>query len=140
MTRFGIRHLSFALGDEKVWYRDLPNIEERIRTLDLPDEEELWNWGYCRRSSGDYDSHVAHGLSEAAGYISAAGIDVDVVLACGPFQNSTERFVDRISAELPKIDIDPGRVRPVHDRDCANVLQAVADAGELIRAGAKNVL
>ena len=141
MTRLGIRHLSFALGDEKVWYRDLPDIEERIRTLDIPDDEELWEWGYCRRSSRDYEAHIATGFDEVTRYVRSAGIGVDAVLACGPFQNSTEEFIERLSTGvLPNLDGAAGRLRRVDDRDCANVLQAVSDARELIAAGASNIL
>ena len=66
--RVGIRHLSITLGDQKVWYRDLPDIEERIRELNIPDEEELWNWGYCRapreiRRACHERLHGAHRLS-----------------------------------------------------------------------------
>lgn len=35
MNRVGIGHLSFALGDRQIWYRDLPDIEERIRRLEI---------------------------------------------------------------------------------------------------------
>jgi|GEM_PF-4087874 len=141
MTRFGIRHLSFALGDEAVWYRDLPGIEERIRTLDVPDEEELWNWGWCRRSTADYDTHVARGYAGVVDHLRTAGVAVDAVLVCGPFQNSTDHFVARLSADvLPSIGTPPERVRRVDDRDCANLLQAVADAREIFDGGAREVL
>lgn len=140
MRRTGIHHLSFALG-EKVWYRDLPDIEERILALNIPDEEDLWNWGWCRRSAGDYDEHVARGFTEAVEFIGGAGIAVDAVLACGPTHNDGDRFAAAIVRDvLPKIGVGAERLRRVDDRDCANVMQAVADARELIAAGADHVL
>lgn len=139
MRRVGIRHLSYVLGDQKVWYRDLPDIEARIRGLKIPDDEELWNWGYCRRSSGDYNVHVTRGFMQLTDDLNAAGINVDAVLVCAPFQNSNEDFMGVLDSEvLPKIAHDG--LRRVDDRDCANVVQALADARELIHSGYEHVL
>jgi 3-oxoacyl-[acyl-carrier-protein] synthase-3 len=137
----GIRHLSFTLGDQKVWYRDLPDIEERIRRLGIPDDEELWSWGYCRRSSGDYEAHVAGGFTEMAADLAAEGVEVDAVLGCAPFQNSAGQFAAALTARvLPEIAAGPGRLRMVDDRECVNVLQALAEARELIQSGHEHVL
>lgn len=141
MTRVGIRHLSFTLGEEKIWYRDLPAIEERIQTLQIPDDEELWEWGWCRRATRDYDAHVAHGYGDVVRYVQASGVRIDAVLACGPVQHDAERFAERLSADvLPQIDGAAGRLRRIDDFDCANALQGVADARALIASGAENVL
>lgn len=141
MTRLGIRHLSFTRGDEKVWYRDLPDIEARIRTLDIPDDEELWEWGYCRRSTSDFNAHVANGFDEVTQYVRSAGITVDAVLAGGLSQGNTDLFVERLTADVvPHIDGAAGRLRRIDDRNCANVLQAIADSRDLIAGGAQNVV
>jgi 3-Oxoacyl-[acyl-carrier-protein (ACP)] synthase III len=139
MTAIGIRHLSFEPGDQKTWYRDLPDIEERIRRLKIPDEEDLWNWGYCHRASDDFQAHVARGFARLTGELAAAGVEVDTVLVCGPVQSSTEELLRALdSGVLPKI-AHKG-LRRVDDRDCANVMQAIADARELLRDGAEHVL
>jgi hypothetical protein len=139
MSAVGIRRLRFELGDQKVWYRDLPDIEERIRGLKIPDEEDLWNWGYCRRSSDDFRTQVAQGFARLTGDLAAEGIEIDAILACGPFQNSTEELIGALDSGVLSKLAHKG-LRRVDDRDCANVLQAVADARELMRAGARHVL
>jgi hypothetical protein len=141
MSRTGIRHLSVTLGDDKVWYRDLPDIETRIRELNIPDEEGLWNWGYCRRWSADYDTQIAQGFAQTIAYVAAARIHVDAVLCCGPVQNSTDRFLDALaSGVLPKMATSADPVRRVERGECVNVLQALGDAKALIDAGHDHVL
>jgi hypothetical protein len=133
--------MSFMFGDQKVWYRDLPDIEEQMRELNIPDDEELWNWGYCRRSSGDYDAHVAGGFTDLISYLNAEAIEVDALLVCGPIQNSTECFVGALQAGLlPSISINPDQLRRVDHGECINVMQALAEARDLIRAGRKYAL
>lgn len=141
MIRTGIRHLSFALGDQRVWYRDLPEVEERIEQLEIPDEEELWNWGYCQRSTGDYRAHVARGFAEPVGHLAAAGIAVDAVIGCSPFQNSAEAFVAALASEvLPQVGVGQDRFHLIADRECVNVFQALAQAERRLRGGDGNVL
>ncbi|HEV7673033.1 MAG TPA: hypothetical protein VGQ12_00740 [Candidatus Angelobacter sp.] len=141
MTRLGICHISFTPGDQPIWYRDLPDIEEQIRLLNIPDEEDLWEWGYCRRSSGEYTAHVAGGFGDLMTYLSAEKIEVDAVLACGPFQNSAECFSDELRAGvLPGISIHPDKLHTVDDRECINVAHALAEARDLIYSGHRYVL
>src|SRR3954471_11104721 len=141
MTRVGIRRLSFTPGEQKVWHRDLPEVEERIQQLEIPDEEDLWSWGFCRRSAGDYRAHIARGFAEPVGYLAAAGIEVDAVIGCSPFQNSAEAFVSALSAEvLPKVGVGEDRLHLIADRECVNVFQGLAEAERLIRGGYGHVL
>jgi len=141
MTTVGIRHLSFTLGDQRVSYRELPDIEQRIRELNIPDDEELWNWGYCRRSSKDYPAFIVDGCGELFASLAAAGIEIDAVLGCAPLHNSTERFMAALrSGVVPELAGSGERLRCVSDRDCVNVLQALADARDLIRSGCRHVL
>ena len=58
-----------------------------------------------------------------------------------PLHSSTDQFLAALtSGVLPKIGTREDQLRCVYDRDCVNVLQAVADARELIRSGRENVL
>lgn len=141
LSGVGIRHLSFTFGDQKVWYRDLPDVEQRIRELNIPDEEDLWNWGYCRRSSQEYEAQVASGCAEITAYLVAAGIRVDAVLACSPFQNSGDQFADALAARvLPRISTGGTPLRLVGTGECLNVVQALAEGCDLIRGDCEHVL
>jgi 3-oxoacyl-[acyl-carrier-protein] synthase III len=141
MTRVGIRHLSFTLGDQKVWYRDLPEVDELIQELNIPDEEDLWSWGFCQCSPSDYSTHIARGFAGLAGYLATEGVTVDAVIGCSPFQNSPQEFLAALISEvLPKVAVDRDRLHLVEDRECVNVLQALAEAKRLVRAGHGHVL
>ena len=140
MTRVGIRHQSVVLG-QKVWYRELPDVAEQIRHLQIPDEEEIWNWGFCRRSEGGYDTHVADGFANLAAALRADAIAIDAVLCCDPVHNDPQRFVAAVTERvLPSLDVPGERMRRVEGRECVNVIQAVADASALLREGHGDVL
>lgn len=139
--RTGIRYVGYSFGEEKVWYRTLPGVEDQIRALDIPDDESLWQWGYCRRSSKPYRSQLVDGFAGAAAYLSAHGITPDTVIGCGPTHGPLERFFDVVVSDvLPGLGADASRFRRVVDRECVNVLQAIADARALLEAGHRHVL
>lgn len=141
MNAVGLRHISFVPGDQRVWYRDLPDVEGQIQRLQIPDEEEIWNWGYCRRSPMDYDAHVANGFASVVAYLAAEHVDVDAVLCCAPNHNSTERFVAALaSGVLPKISCRSDRLHLVESGECVNVLQALGDAVALLQSGHRSVM
>lgn len=141
MSAVGLRRISYRLGEERVWYRDLPGVEAEIAELRMPDDEELWGWGYCRRSASDYETHVGRGFEEMVAHLAAEEIAVDSLVVCGPFHTPTERFVSALSSRVL-----PGLARPPRERhvieglDCVNVLQGLVIAGELIDAGRETVL
>lgn len=141
MNAVGIRHIGFVPGDQRVWYRDLPDVEGQIQRLQIPDEEEIWNWGYCRRSPMDYEAHVANGFASLVAHLAAERIDVDAVLCCAPNHNSTERFVAALaSGVLPKISFGADRLQLVESGECVNVLQALGDAVALLHSGHRHVV
>lgn len=141
MTLLGLRRIGYRLGEEKVWYRDLPGVVEEIAELGMPDDEELWGWGYCRRSPHDYETHIGRGFEEVVADLAAQPTAIDSLVICGPFQNPTERFVSALLSQvLPELP------RPLEDRhvieglECVNVLQGIVTAGELIDAGRESIL
>lgn len=137
----GIRHLSYWLGDESAWYRTLPDIEARMRELAIPDDEELWGWGYFRRSSRSYAGQLAGGFAGAAEYIAREHVRCDAVLGCSPCHGDSQRFVDTLRSEiLPSIGTDGDALRMVEKHDCVNLLQAVSEAQALIDTGCEDVL
>jgi 3-oxoacyl-[acyl-carrier-protein] synthase III len=141
MREVGIRRLSLHLGDQRVWYRDLRGIEEEIRAAEIPDEEDLWNWGFCHRASGSYHSHVARSLADMTRYLAEADVTVDAVIGCGPFQTTTERFVTALASEgLLEMLGGEEKLRLVEDRECVNVIQAIDEARQSIGAGSEHVL
>lgn len=145
MAEIGIRSVGFAPGSETVWYRDLEGIEEAIAESEIPDEEDLWGWGNCRRSPGGYRAHVADGFGELVGEL-AAGLTgeapaVDAVIGCGPFQNEAAELAAALESEgvlEPVGGMD--RLHLLEGYECVNVFQALQEARARIRAGAENVL
>lgn len=141
MRKVGIRHVSFGLGEQKVWYRDLEGIEEAIRESQIPDEEELWGWGYCHRSVSDYRGHVARGFREVSAYLTREGIAIDTVIGCGPFQTGSAEFSSALASEgILRSAGGGGKLHLVAGFECVNVLQALREATDRVQEGEENVL
>ena len=145
MVEIGIRHLSVSLGRESVWYRDLEGIEGAIVESGIPDEEELWDWGYCRRSPADYRSHIAAGFADLVARpeeaLGSSGSRPDRVIVCGPFQNRVADLAAALESEgvLSAVGGED-RLDLLEGYECVNVIQALHQAREQIRAGHETVL
>jgi hypothetical protein len=137
----GIRHLGFRFGEERVWYRDLEGMEDSIAESGTPDEEELWGWGYCRRSPGSYAEHVARGFEEVVARVRESGEPPDRVIVCGPFQASADDFLAALEEAGTIVDLGGApEVEVLRNLECVNVLQALLRAEEWVRAGERRVL
>lgn len=140
-VRVGIRYISHTVGDQAVWYRNLPDIDSRIEELGIPDEEEIWEWGYCRRSSASYDEQMVEGFADLRAYIEREGIRLDAVEVCRPVYDTDERFFATLTAGLlPQVTTSQSQCYEVEGSECVNVLHAVARGADRIRHGAEHVL
>lgn len=139
MRDAGIRHIDFTPGEQMVHYRCLPDIDQRIAKLAMPDEPDFWRWGNFRRSAGDYRAHVESGFAALAAYLARSGVSVDQVIVCAPCANDCSEFIAAVRAlQLPGIRLDDAAL--VEGTDCVNLIAALDLARRQIAAGAREVL
>jgi 3-oxoacyl-[acyl-carrier-protein] synthase III len=145
VPRVGIRYVSAVPGPAMIWYRGLPGIEREITRLGIPDDETLWGWGFCGRSTGDYAAHLRNGFAGVLAYLDSRSLQIDAVLGCAPCSlnriHGTPLFVSTLQSEvLGHPSLARRRFELVSGYECVNVLRAIEQACDLLDAGARNVL
>lgn len=136
----GIRRLLFRPGDVKVPYRSLPGFEAGLSHWNIPDDEELWGWGYVRRCSLDFGAAVEDCFESLVQSLASAE-QIGALIACIPCHNSGEDFRAVVTERLlPRLGLSLADVQFVQDHDCVNVLRALELARERCVAGPDDVL
>jgi 3-oxoacyl-[acyl-carrier-protein] synthase III len=137
----GIRHLNYCLGDQQVWYRELPRVEERILELAIPDDEELWGWGFIHRSTANYRDHMFAAAERALAHASAENIRIDAIVACAPCRSSAEPYLEALRASLlVAAGVSEDRLELIEGYDCVSTIRAFEVARDLLKTDCVNVL
>lgn len=137
--KVGIRYIDFIPGDRSSHYSALPNFQERIASLGMPDEPDLWRWGHYRHSEGDYREHIEAGCAQVRTFLASRATAIDHVVFCAPCINDCSTYVETVrSLDFPAAHCRSFEI--VKDTDCVNLLAAVERARQRLADGAREVL
>jgi len=136
MNKIGISNLKVSLGDEKVGYREVPEIEKYIDRFGMPDDEELWGWGHFMRSSYSYQEQVKDFFTTYFSALLSSDISIDTIIVCEPCRFQLEDFLTTLTVGVfPELGISDVPVKTVEGYDCVNIMAAIEQAGEHMKEG-----